>query len=158
MSRTHLQILNTGDPLQPSITPDLIMTTDQIRLVRDSAASLAEYAEPFALLFYGKLFELDPGARRLFHNDLAVQSRKLMDMLASVIESLDDFQPLRARLAHLGRQHAGYGVRTEQYDTLTAAMLWSIGQALGASFDAPTREAWRLAIHNICSAMKSGLV
>jgi len=157
MSKTRLRILNTGDPLQPSITPDLIMTTDQIRLVRDSAASLAEYAEPVALLFYGKLFELDPGSRRLFHNDLAVQSRKLMDMLASVIESLEDFQPMWARLAKLGQQHAEYGVRPEQYDTLTAALLWTIAQLLGASFDAPTREAWRLAINAICAAMKSGI-
>jgi hemoglobin-like flavoprotein len=133
------------------------MTTDQRRLVRDSVALLEEYSQAFALLFYGKLFELDPGSRRLFHNDLAVQGRKLMAMLTSVIESLDDFQPMRARLAELGRQHAEFGVHPEQYETLTTALLWSIGQALGSSFDAPTREAWRLAISAICSAMKDGL-
>jgi hemoglobin-like flavoprotein len=133
------------------------MTAHQIRLVRDSVDSLREDAEPFALLFYGKLFELDPGSRRLFHNDLAVQGRKIMDMLASVVESLDDFQPMRARLAELGRKHAEYGVRPEQYDTLTTALLWSVGQALGASFDVPTRDAWRLAINAICVAMKAGL-
>ena len=133
------------------------MTADQIRLVRDSVESLREDAEPFALLFYGKLFELDPESRRLFHNDLAVQGRKVMDMLASVVESLDDFQPMRVRLAELGRKHAEYGVRPEQYDTLTTALLWSLGQALGASFDVPMREAWRLAINAICAAMKAGL-
>jgi hemoglobin-like flavoprotein len=143
--------------LQTAITTDLMMTADQRRLVRDSIALLEEYAEAFALLFYGKLFELDPGSRRLFHNDLAVQGRKLMAMLTSVVESLDDFQPMRARLAELGRQHAEFGVLPEQYDTLTTALLWSIGQALGPSFDASTREAWRLAINAICSAMKTGV-
>ena len=133
------------------------MTAHQIRLVRDGVDSLREDAEPFALLFYGKLFELDPGSRRLFHNGLAVQGRKVVDMLTSVAESLDDFQPMRARLADLGRKHAEYGVRLEQYDTLTTALMWSIGQALGASFDVPTREAWRLAINAICAAMKAGL-
>jgi hemoglobin-like flavoprotein len=133
------------------------MTAHQIRLVRDSIDSLREDAAPFALLFYGKLFELDPGSRRLFHNDLAVQGRKVVDMLTSVAESLDDFQPMRARLADLGRKHAEYGVRLEQYDTLTAALMWSIGQALGASFDVPTCEAWRLAINAICAAMKAGV-
>jgi hemoglobin-like flavoprotein len=132
------------------------MTAHQIRLVCDSVDSLREDAVPFALLFYGKLFELDPGSRRLFHNDLAVQGRKVVDMLTSVAESLDDFQPMRARLAELGRKHAEYGVRLEQYDTLTAALMWSIGQALGTSFDVPTREAWRLAINAICAAMKAG--
>jgi hemoglobin-like flavoprotein len=110
-----------------------------------------------SLLFYGKLFELDPGARKLFHNDLALQGRKLMDMLTSVVESLDDFHPMRARLAKLGYHHAEYGVRPEQYDTLTNALLWSIGQASGPGFDAPTQEAWRLAIIAICGAMKAGV-
>src|SRR6266536_263696 len=101
-SRTRSPVLSTGDRLQPSITPDLVMTADQVRLVRDSLDALREDAEPFALLFYGKLFELDPESRRLFHNDLAMQGRKVMDMLTSVVESLDDFQPMRARLAALG--------------------------------------------------------
>jgi hemoglobin-like flavoprotein len=133
------------------------MTPDQRRLIRDSFESLREYAEPLSLLFYGKLFELDPSARRLFHNDLALQGRKLMDMLTSIVESLDDFHLMRTRLAKLGHQHAEYGVRPVQYDTVTQALLWSIGQALGPSFDAPTREAWRLAINAICGAMKAGL-
>src|SRR5713101_4264276 len=155
-SKKRSPLLSTGDRLQPSITPDLTMTARQIRLVRDSVDSLREDAEPFALLFYGKLFELDPDSRRLFHNDLAVQGRKVIDMLTSVVESLDDFQPMRVRLAELGHKHAEFGVRPEQYDTLTTALLWSVGQALGASFDAPTREAWRLAINAICAAMKAG--
>jgi hemoglobin-like flavoprotein len=133
------------------------MTADQVRLVRETLDALREDAEPFALLFYGKLFELDPGSRRLFHNDLAAQGRKLMDMLTSVSESLDDFQPMRARLAELGRKHAEFGVRPEQYDVLTNALLWSIGQALGAGFDVPTRDAWRLAISAICGAMKADI-
>ncbi len=149
--------MSTGDQVQPAITHDLMMTAEQRRLVRDSIAALAEYPEAFALLFYGKLFELDPGSRHLFHNDLAAQGRKVMEMLTSVVESLDDFQPMRARLAELGRKHAEYGVRPEQYETLTLALLWSIGQASGPSFDAPTREAWHLAIKAICGAMKSGV-
>jgi hemoglobin-like flavoprotein len=134
------------------------MTVHQIRLVRESIELLREEPEPFALLFYGRLFELDPDSRRLFHNDLAVQGRKLVDMLTSVVESLDDFQLVRPRLAELGRKHIEYGVRPEQYHTLTTALLWSIGQALGANFDTPTRDAWLLAINAICAAMKAGAV
>jgi hemoglobin-like flavoprotein len=151
----HSPLLKTGDPLQPSITSDPSMTAEQRHLIRESFESLREDAEPLSLLFYGKLFELDPAARKLFHNDLALQGRKLMDMLASVVEALDDFQPMRARLAELGRRHGEYGVRPEQYDILTTALLWSIGHALGPSFDTPTREAWRLAITTICGAMKA---
>src|SRR2546427_10477838 len=50
-SRTRSPLLSTGDRLQPSITPELIMTADQVRLVRDSLDVLREDLEPFALLF-----------------------------------------------------------------------------------------------------------
>ena len=132
------------------------MTSDQRRLVQQSFDALREQAGPVALLFYGKLFELDPSARRLFHNDLTLQGRKIVETLATVTESLGRFESMRPRLADLGREHAGYGVRLEQYDTVTTALIWAISQALGPDFDQPTRDAWKLALTNICAAMKDG--
>jgi hemoglobin-like flavoprotein len=134
----------------------ITMTATQRRLLRDSFELLRQDARPFTLLFYGKLFEMDPSARRLFHNDIALQGRKLIDTLAAVVGSLDDFQPMRSNLAELGRKHAGYGVRPEQYEILTSALLWSMGQALEADFDAATRDAWKLALTAISAAMQSG--
>jgi nitric oxide dioxygenase len=61
---------------------------------------------------------------------------------------------MRQRLADLGRQHAGYGVRPDQYDIVSAALIWAIGQALGPDFDPPTRDAWRLVLADVCNAMK----
>jgi hemoglobin-like flavoprotein len=133
------------------------MTATQRRLVRDSFELLRGDARPLMLLFYGKLFEMDPTARRLFHNDISLQGRKLMDMLTQVVNSLDNLPSLRPRLAELGRKHASYGVRPEQYETLTSALLWAIAQELEGNFDSATKEAWRLAISAICEAMKSGL-
>ena len=108
------------------------------------------------LLLYGKLFELDPSARRLFHNDLVAQGGKLMDTLDAVASSLDRFESLRPRLARLGRLHASYGVQPADYDTLITALLWAFGQALGADFDARTREAWRLALAAVAAVMQEG--
>jgi hemoglobin-like flavoprotein len=133
------------------------MTATQRRLVRQSFELLCEDARAFMLLFYGKLFEMDTSVRRLFHNDIALQGRKLMEMLAEVVNSLDDFQSLRPRLAELGRKHASYGVRPEQYETLTSALLWAMAQELEGNFDSATKEAWHLAIAAVCEAMKSGV-
>lgn len=133
------------------------MTETQRRLVRDSFELLREDERPLTLLFYGKLFEMDPSSRHLFHNDIAQQGRKLMDMLTDVVNALDDFDPMRSRLAELGRKHASYGVLPHQYETLTAALLWAIAQDLEGSFDSATREAWHMAIASICAAMKAGV-
>jgi len=131
------------------------MTADQRRLVRDSFDLLRGMTGPVALLFYGKLFELDPSARRLFHIDLELQGQKVMDMLSSVAESLDDFESMHVKLAELGRKHATYGVRPEQYEILSTALLWTLTQALGADFDARTSAAWKIALAAVNEAMKA---
>jgi len=133
------------------------MTPSERRLIRQTFPLLQEYSVSLALLFYGRLFELDPGAKNLFHNDLALQSKKLLDMLASVVESLDNFQSLLPSLAELGRKHAGFGVRPEQYETLKIALLWTFAQALGPDFDDATRDAWRHALEAISRAMQAGV-
>jgi hemoglobin-like flavoprotein len=134
------------------------MTPTQRRLVRQTVGSLRDQAGPVSLLFYGRLFELDPSARRLFHNDLELQGRKVIETLNWMAESLDRFDSMTARLAELGRQHAGYGVRPDQYESVTAALLWAISQALGPDFDAATRDSWKLALSAVSEAMKSGAI
>ena len=133
-----------------------MMTPDQCRLVRQSLEPLREMAGPFVLLFYGRLFEIDPSARRLFHNDLTVQGHKLMHTLDVLVDSLDDFDAVRDRLSTLGQRHQGYGVRPEQYASVVAAFLWALGQALGADFDAPTRDAWRAVLTAVSITMQEG--
>ena len=115
-----------------------------------------EMAGPLALLFYGRLFELEPSARRLFHNDLTLQGRKLMDTLDLLVASLDDFDAVRPHLAALGRRHQGFGVRPGQYASVETAFLWALGQALGPDFDARTRDAWRAVLADVSAAMLQG--
>jgi hemoglobin-like flavoprotein len=133
-----------------------MMTAEQRRLVRQSVDALKEMPAPVSLLFYGKVFELDPSARRLFHNDLTLQGKKLLDTLGVVADSLDRFDAIRPRLAELGRLHASYGVKREQYEVIATALLWAIGHVLGPDFDAATRDAWQLALTAISGAMLAG--
>jgi hemoglobin-like flavoprotein len=134
----------------------MTLTAADRRLVRTSFDALRDHAEPLGLLFYGKLFELDPSARAMFHVDLREQVRKLMDMLGWVVQSLDDADAMTGPLGALGRQHASYGVRPDQYDTLTAALLFAFAQALGPDFDPATRKAWRAALTAVGQAMQEG--
>jgi hemoglobin-like flavoprotein len=132
------------------------MTREQRQLVRQSLERLREEADPITMLLYGKLFELDPSTRRLFHNDIVAQGRKLMDTLDSIAGALDRFESMRPHLIELGRLHAGYGVLPAHYDTLVAALLWAFTQALGPDFDTRTREAWRVALARVASVMQEG--
>ena len=120
------------------------MQAYQRKVVRETFESIRDQAGPVSLLFYGKLFELAPEARRLFHNDLE-----------SIVSSLDNFDGMRERLRELGRQHAGYGVKPGDYETLMVALSWTFAQALGPDYDAAAREAWRVILTEVSETMRS---
>ena len=132
------------------------LTTRQKLLVRQSFESLDEYSDSVVRLFYGRLFEIAPQVRGLFRAPIAEQSRKLKDMLSTVVDALDHFEELRPRLADLGRKHVQYGAKPEHYEALRSALLWSLGQALSSEFDRETKAAWDAMLESITSAMIAG--
>ena len=63
-----------------SAATGLQLSARQKRLIRISFESFNEYSESAVLLFYGRLFELNPSLRGLFHIEIRVQARKLLDV------------------------------------------------------------------------------
>ena len=118
------------------------MTPDQIRLVQQSFALIGGGGQAVARSFYGRLFEIDPSSKVLFKNDLATQGTKLMAMLALVVRALDHIEPLVPAIEGLARRHVGYGVSERQYPSVGAALVWTLGQALGDKFTPEVRAAW----------------
>lgn len=135
------------------------MTNEQITYVRESFAVIQESSMAVGLLFYGRLFELDPSLRLLFQNDLRAQTRKLMGTLGTIVESLDDLNKMRSYLRHLGdRHHKEFRVRPEHYETLRKALLWAFAHALEVQFSPDVRESWSQAIEEINRIMQSGAI
>lgn len=132
------------------------MTRYQAHLVRESFEVVREVAQPMTVLFYGRLFDLDPNLRPLFNIDIREQSRKLVAMLAMIVDSLETLDKLRPQLQELGRRHVGYGVRPEHYATLASALLWALGQALDTEFSTDVRAAWTEVIETISATMLEG--
>jgi len=130
-----------------------MLTLEESRLVRDSFASLAGNAESMALVFYGRLFELDPTLRRLFKIPLLEQSRKLVDTLSVVIKASDQLELLRPQLIELGRKHVTYGAQPSHYDTVNDALLWALQQTLRDAFDEKTKSAWQNLLKAVARAM-----
>ena len=113
-------------------------------------------AGPLSLLFYGRLFELDPSLRPMFHGDIARQGRKLMDMIGSVVQSIDQPETLIPVLHAMGQRHAAYGVIPRHYETVESALLWALGEALAPDFDSELKSAWRTVIGMVGAGMKNG--
>jgi len=107
-------------------------------------------------LFYGRLFEIAPQLRPLFRLEIAQQSRKLLDMLTTIVGAIDNFEALRPRLGELGHKHVAYGAKPEHYESLRVALLWAMGNALDLEFDRETKAAWAQLLGMVSTAMIEG--
>lgn len=132
------------------------MTTREKQLVRESYYAVRDSAGALSLLFYGRLFELEPKLRPMFHGDIARQGMKVMQTLNTVVESLGNFEALTPTLHAMGQRHSAYGVESRQYELVGKALVWSLGQALTLPADSDVLAAWRVLIEDVSTAMIEG--
>ena len=130
------------------------MTPEQIEFVKTSFAAVEPIAEQAGLMFYDRLFTLDPALRPLFKGDMAAQSRALMSMIAVAVNGLDKLDTIVPAVQALGVRHAGYGVTAAHYDTVAAALLWTLGQGLGEAFTPEVETAWIAAYTLLATTMQ----
>ena len=118
------------------------MTPERIRTVQSTWVRLLPIKDLAAQLFYERLFELDPSLRALFRGDMREQGEKVMQVLDAAVNGLSRLERITAAIQDLGRRHANYGVEDHHYDTVGAALLWTLGKTLGAEFTPEVKDAW----------------
>jgi hemoglobin-like flavoprotein len=135
---------------------EFYVTPRQKQIICDSFPLIREIAIPVSLLFYGRLFDLDPSLRQLFKIDMKEQSKKLVATLDTLVEGIDDWEKIVPVLRELGQRHVGYGVKEQHYNTVCSALVWAFGQALQPGFDDEVRAAWTAVIQAVNEQMKIG--
>ena len=130
------------------------MTSQQVKLIRETFALVALKSRIAALAFYQHLFTLDASLRPMFQHDIEQQGDKLMHALRFAVDSLEQPRELQSVLQSLGRRHAHYGVQERHYDTVGLALMDTLGQLLGPVFTAEAREAWLAVYTHIADTMK----
>jgi hemoglobin-like flavoprotein len=132
-----------------------MLTVAQKTLVQDSFTAITPIADDAAALFYRRLFELDPSLEGMFRGDMAEQRKKLMHMLALAVNGLDRLDQLVPVVEDLGRRHAGYRVADAHYDTVGAALLWTLEKGLGSGFTPEVHDAWAAVYGLLAITMKN---
>lgn len=130
------------------------LTERQQQLIRTSFAKVLPVQEAAATLFYERVFALDPRLRMLFGADVNKRDRKLT-VVNTVVDQCHCLRQLVPTLRELGRRYDSYGVTDRDYDTVAAALIWTLEQKLGADFTAETREAWTTCYGIVTDEMKS---
>lgn len=125
-------------------------------LIRKSFATIEAHGSIAALIFYRRLFEIDPELRALFKGDIEIQAQKLTAMLGSLIGLLGQGEALEAELEAMGARHAGYGVQDSHYSTVGTALMAMLAEVLGGDFTEETEEAWTALYQAVEAMMKRG--
>ena len=118
------------------------MKPETISAVQGTFAKVEPIADKAAVLFYGRLFELDPSLKPMFKGDMSEQGAKLMRMLGIAVRGLTDLDSIVPAVENLGVRHVAYGVKDEHYATVGAALLWTLEQGLGDDFTPEVKQAW----------------
>jgi len=119
------------------------MSPEQKALVKETWRKVAPMADIAAQPFYDRLFAIDATTRPLFKAaDMTQQRQKLTQALAMVGQGLDHVEALVPTLSDLGRRHAQYGVMDGHYDTVRAALLWTLEQGLGSEWTPKVKAVW----------------
>jgi hemoglobin-like flavoprotein len=118
------------------------MTPQQIELIQRSFDAIWPFRRKLAEVFYERLFELAPDAKRLFPSDMQRQHLKLMDTIAAMVGALDNRDLLQSIISHTGRHHAQFGVTSAHFSAFGDALIWSLERQFGDAYSPELREAW----------------
>src|SRR4249920_414983 len=107
------------------------MAPEHVRLVQFTWIKVLSIKDSAAQLFYERLFEMDPSLRALFQGDMQEQGEKLMQLIDGAVNGLSNLERIVTAIQELGRRHVDYGVKDRHYDTVGAALLWTLDKSLG---------------------------
>jgi nitric oxide dioxygenase len=131
------------------------MTPDQVQLVQQSFSKVVPIADQAAILFYDRLFEIAPQVKAMFPADMTEQRKKLIGMLAAVVNGLGDLPSILPAASALAKRHVAYGAKAEHYPVVGAALLWTLEKGLGDGWTPEAAAAWTTAYGTLSGYMIS---
>jgi len=131
------------------------MDSTQVKLVQEIFAKVARISEQAAVIFYDRLFEVAPAVRAMFPDDMTEQRKKLMGMLAAVVNGLSNLESILPAASALAKRHVGYGAKAEHYPVVGSTLLWTLEKGLGDAWTPDVAAAWTAAYGTLSGYMIS---
>ena len=129
------------------------MTPQQIAVVQASFARIFPVKARMAQAFYDRLFEVAPGVRPHFPEDMTHQRQKFADTLVDVVRLLSVPDALGRALAELSGRHRAYGARPDQLAPVGEALLHALERETPGGLSDAERTAWAAAYGAVAEAM-----
>ena len=118
------------------------LAPEDVARIRKTWAKAAAAGDIVGRIFYARLFEIAPEARRMFKDDINPQATKLLQTLNWIVDHLDRPETLQPAAEALAMRHVRYGVEAAHYPAVGAALIATLGQGLEGDFDEEDAAAW----------------
>lgn len=132
------------------------MTTDQMQLVKNTAAILREHGVLLTTHFYNRMFTHNPELKHVF-NMGNQQNNKQQTALAMAVlayaENIENPAVLMPAVGHIGHKHTSLDIRPEHYAIVGRHLIASISEVLGEGATPELLEAWTLAYQQLAAIM-----
>jgi hemoglobin-like flavoprotein len=117
-------------------------TESERSLLRESFIHLIPHVEKVSEEFYDKLFNLHPSVKPLFKGDIQTQREKLVRMLASAVDALQDREGFVEACRALGSRHVAYGAVPAHYPIVGSLLLETIKERADPPITEEELGAW----------------
>jgi hemoglobin-like flavoprotein len=126
-------------------------------LIEENLAVVSEAAPDVVARFYTKLFERHPELKALFgRRSSAAQEKMVLDAIIAVVDHMEDAAWLKRTLRPLGAKHVTYGVTEHMYPLVADALVATLREASGASWNGSIEAAWSGALTAVAIEMIAG--
>ena len=131
-----------------------VMTPTQVALVQESFKNVRRQSHEAGRIFYDELFQLSPELQRLFPDDMLRHKLKFVQMLSTIVGSLNQIATISEDVVDLGRRHMSYDVEDEHYAILGEALMTMLDRLLGPDLTPEISDAWAAAYGMIARVMQ----
>jgi hemoglobin-like flavoprotein len=132
------------------------VTSREISLIQNSFRQINPIADHAGVIFFARLFELDPTLRTTFQGDIGAQGSNLMQSVGFIVYSLDQIEVVLPVLRQMGLRQSEYHLSDEQYEVFCEALLWTLTKCLRETFTVETRDAWAKTFWLLAETIKAG--
>lgn len=132
------------------------MSPQQIQLVKDTWSFVIVKSDEAGALFYARLFEVAPGVRPLFKDDIKEQAKKLMSMVTYVVTKLDKLDTILGEIRSLAQRHKKYGAIGAHYKVVGECLIYTLKKGLDDRWNPQVEAAWVEVYKILATAMIQG--
>lgn len=133
-----MPVINLNKYFKCNLKGRVMLTDNEIKIIKSSAPALAEYGEQITGRFYQILLEKNPELKNIFNmtNQKSGNQKQALAMAVYAFSKyVDNLSVILGDVERIAQKHASLGIKPEHYPLVGAALLESIKEILNPGDD-----------------------